>query len=65
MFALGALLAASALAVAPESWKQGSSARRHRALGQRLEYVWTTLDPHEREELRGLLGMAQGAENQK
>lgn len=65
MFALGALLAASALALAPESWMPGSAARRHRSLGQRLEHVWLTLDPREKEELRGLLGMAQGAENQK
>ena len=64
MFARGAPVLASALALAPVSWKQGSSARRHRALGQRLVYVWTTLDPHEKEELRGFLAIPQRAGKQ-
>ncbi len=65
MFALGALIAASALALVPGSWKAGSSARRYQALGQRLELVWPSLEDEKKEELRTLLGLSRKVEQEE
>ncbi len=65
MFALGALLMASALSLVPERWKLSPSARRHQYLGQRLEHVWTALEPERKEEMRALLGLADRAGQQR
>ena len=64
MFALGALVTALALSVAPGDWILSESRRRQQALGQRLEIVWTTLKPEERNQLGALLGLAVAAEGQ-
>ena len=65
MFALGALLMAVALSLAPDHWKFSASIRRQLHLGQRLELVWPMLGPEEKKLLRALLGLAIEAEGQK
>ncbi len=65
MFALGALLMAVALSIAPDDWKFSASMRRQLYLGQRLETVWPTLGPEEKNQLRALLGLAFEAGKQE
>ncbi len=65
MFALGALLMAVALSLAPDDWKFSASMRRQLYLGQRVEFAWQALGSEEKKQLRALLGLAIETERQE